>query len=420
MRTRSPSRSLLAWSCGITLAVGSLIGIVVAPATSADAASNVYLATCTSYFTAGASSTNDADITITDTSTTPGIADLTVAFPGGTTAESTRLHDYTGTTRWISADAQIVWNGVTSPAASFVWDVYPVTGAIEFSTGPFAAPTSAQPTPGLLTFHFQGDATIPPSPGPGYDTGLTVCQPRSDLAVSISHTGDFAAGQAGARSEIVVSNPSPYVSVGTTITAAATLPAELAQAVAEGGAVSMGGPGWTCDSATLRCTRFDLVQPGGSYPPIALLVDVPPGLTTPVTTTATLSQGAGDTNAANNTASDTADVAGYASSYTSKELRLVDAVGAFIGDPDRADVQRTGALFLAYLDGIIAGQGLTPPTFGSDWPWRAGQSASVTTVYSPADEAVVTATASRFSTDVPTLQRRGVLLVAYLIALPPR
>ena len=83
-------------------------------------------------------------------------------------------------------------------------------------------------------------------------------------------------------------------------------------------------------------------------------------------------------------------------------------------------MQRTGGLFLAYLDGLIVGQHLTPPTFGSDWPWSASRTASVTTVYTPAEEALVTATASRFSTDVPTLQRRGVLLIAYLIALPPR
>ncbi len=65
--------------------------------------------------------------------------------------------------------------------------------------------------------------------------------------------------------------------------------------------VSMTGTGWTCNLATLTCTRSDSLAPGASYPPILLVVNVPQNITANVTNTATVS-GGGDPNS--HTASD--------------------------------------------------------------------------------------------------------------------
>ncbi|HXH39019.1 MAG TPA: hypothetical protein VNN08_10355, partial [Thermoanaerobaculia bacterium] len=68
-------------------------------------------------------------------------------------------------------------------------------------------------------------------------------------------------------------------------------------------AVSMNGFGWTCDVATVKCTRSDALAGGASYPIIGLVVSVSVSAPASVTNTATVS-GGGDSNPANNTASD--------------------------------------------------------------------------------------------------------------------
>ena len=65
-----------------------------------------------------------------------------------------------------------------------------------------------------------------------------------------------------------------------------------------------GGTGWTVNSATLTATRSDALAAGGSYPPLTLTVNVAANAPASVTNTATVS-GGGETNTANDTASDT-------------------------------------------------------------------------------------------------------------------
>ncbi|MER7043866.1 right-handed parallel beta-helix repeat-containing protein [Streptomyces jumonjinensis] len=93
-----------------------------------------------------------------------------------------------------------------------------------------------------------------------------VVQPPS-LTVSKTHVGDFQAGEQGTYT-ITVGNAGPGPTDGTTVTVHDVLPMGLT-------AVSMTGTGWTCDVATLTCTRSDVLAAGASYPPITLVVDVP-------------------------------------------------------------------------------------------------------------------------------------------------
>ena len=65
----------------------------------------------------------------------------------------------------------------------------------------------------------------------------------------------------------------------------------------------MTGSGWTVNLSTLTATRSDLLAPGGSYPPLTVTVNVAANAAASVTNTATVS-GGGETNTANDTASD--------------------------------------------------------------------------------------------------------------------
>jgi hypothetical protein len=316
------------------------------------------------------------------------------------------LHSYTGTTRWVVEDARIQWDGVWSPPTAFEWVVHPEVGPLGFTTAPFAVPEGGPGDPGLIWWHFQGDATLP-----GFGTGETVCGRAPDLTVDLAHEGDFASGDPAAPLSIVVSNPSPFASAGTTALVNVQLPPQLGI-----GPVQMSGNGWSCSPGSRQCSRFDVLAPGAAYPPIDLRVSVPPALTASVTATVEL-LGGGDVTPANNVDQDLLTFSGYASGYTPSELALLDRVGAFLGVTERSEAQRTGGLFLAYLDGIIVAQGLTPPDFPSDWPWSPNALTGVRTDYTPEQEALVQATATRFSTDVPTLQRRGVLLLDLIIRL---
>jgi hypothetical protein len=71
--------------------------------------------------------------------------------------------------------------------------------------------------------------------------------------------------------------------------------------------IAISGVGWTCNLATLTCTRSDVLAPGASYPPIMLTVKVPKNIKKHFTNSATVS-GGGDPNS--HTANDPTRVEG--------------------------------------------------------------------------------------------------------------
>ena len=86
--------------------------------------------------------------------------------------------------------------------------------------------------------------------------------PGPDLAISKSHSGNFAQGQAGAGYTITVSNVGGAASSGT-VTVTDALPTGLT-------ATAISGTGWTCTLGTLTCTRSNSLASGGAYPAITL------------------------------------------------------------------------------------------------------------------------------------------------------
>jgi uncharacterized repeat protein (TIGR01451 family) len=127
----------------------------------------------------------------------------------------------------------------------------------------------------------------------------TVAASAPDLVVSKSHVGNFMAGQVGATYTIAVTNSGAVPTTGT-ITVVDTLPAALT-------ATGMSGSGWTCTVAAATCTRNDALSAGASFPPITLTVMVAGNAPASVTNSVTVS-GGGDTNPANNTATDLTNI----------------------------------------------------------------------------------------------------------------
>lgn len=122
-----------------------------------------------------------------------------------------------------------------------------------------------------------------------------VVEARPDLSVSKSHSGDFRQGQTGASYTITAGNEG-YAATSGTVSVTDELPNGLQ-------AAAFSGDGWTCDLASLTCTRADALPAGQSYPPLLLTVnvsaDAPPGMIN----TATVS-GGGEVITTNNTALD--------------------------------------------------------------------------------------------------------------------
>ena len=127
------------------------------------------------------------------------------------------------------------------------------------------------------------------------DLTIIVPPPVPDLAIRKSHFGSsFAPGGTGTYS-IDVQNIGKAPTSGT-ITVTDTLPAGLT-------ATSISGVAWTCTLATLTCTRSSSLQVSAPAETINVNVNVAPDAPSSVTNVATVA-GGGDTNPANNTASD--------------------------------------------------------------------------------------------------------------------
>ena len=104
------------------------------------------------------------------------------------------------------------------------------------------------------------------APGTPPDPWKPVPQP---LKISASHSPDtFAPGQVGDSLTLTVQNVSDTPTDGSTITMTDPIPTGLE-------ATSASGPGWACTgTATIRCTRNDVVAAHAAYPSITVTVNV--------------------------------------------------------------------------------------------------------------------------------------------------
>jgi uncharacterized repeat protein (TIGR01451 family) len=94
---------------------------------------------------------------------------------------------------------------------------------------------------------------------------------ESPITIAATHSpATFAPGEVGNTLTLTVTNESRQATDGSTVTVTDPIPAGLT-------ATAAGGNGWTCSgTATIRCTRADVLAPGASYPPITITVNVAP------------------------------------------------------------------------------------------------------------------------------------------------
>ncbi len=111
-----------------------------------------------------------------------------------------------------------------------------------------------------------------------------------NLSIAKTHAGNFTQGQQAATYSISVFN-----AVAATATAGTVA---VAEAIPNGETlVSMAGTGWFCASGV--CTRNDPLEPGGSYPPITVTVNVSPAAPPLVTNVAMVTGGGSPAASAN-------------------------------------------------------------------------------------------------------------------------
>ena len=119
-----------------------------------------------------------------------------------------------------------------------------------------------------------------------------------DLTITKNHVGNFRQGQTNAAYTLTVSNSGAGATGPTarTVTVTDTMP-QTGFTLA-----SISGDGWTCNNASISCTRSDALAVGTSYAPITVTVNVTSDAPTSLTNSATVSVD-GDINTANNSAS---------------------------------------------------------------------------------------------------------------------
>ena len=126
-------------------------------------------------------------------------------------------------------------------------------------------------------------------------TDATTISQMPDLTITKGHTGNFTQGEVGATYSITVTN-SGFAATTAAVSVTDTLPAALT-------ATAIAGTGWSCVLGTLTCTRSDALAVGSSYPVITLTVNVSQSAPASVTNSVAVS-GGGQTNTANDTATD--------------------------------------------------------------------------------------------------------------------
>jgi hypothetical protein len=91
------------------------------------------------------------------------------------------------------------------------------------------------------------------------------------LGLVITDSGNFTQAGTGAFT-LTVSNKGPIATNGSAVS--------VYDAVYNATATGLSGPGWNCSLSALRCSRYEVLQPGASFPPIIVNVSIPSNAST--------------------------------------------------------------------------------------------------------------------------------------------
>jgi endonuclease G len=191
-----------------------------------------------------------------------------------------------------------------APASGAVGDAIVITGtnftgasAVSFNgvSATFTVDSNTQITAIVPTNAASGPISVTASATAISSTSFIVSGSSADLAITKTHTGNFTQGDTADTYIISLANIGSIPSSGT-VTVNDLLPPGLT-------ATAISGDGWTTDLNSLTCTRSDALAAGATYPFISVTVSVATNAPNIITNVATVS-GGGETNLANDTASD--------------------------------------------------------------------------------------------------------------------
>ena len=208
---------------------------------------------------------------LVNTLTGPTIAGFTPA--SGAAGTSVVI---TGTNFYTSAylPLTVTFNGTAAASVT-------VNSAIQITA---VAPGGV--TAGPIVVTSLGDATA---------SATSFTLPVPDLTVTSAHAGSFTQADASDTYTLTVSNGGTAATSGT-VSVADSLPNGLT-------ATGLTGTGWTAAANHLSATRTDALAAGSSYPALTLMVSVSSTASASVTNSVAVS-GGGETNTANDTATD--------------------------------------------------------------------------------------------------------------------
>jgi LPXTG-site transpeptidase (sortase) family protein len=265
-----------------------------------------------------AKSTSTPNVTNTPTGTVATYS-ITVSNAASTgTATTVNVSDALPAGFTYAATVSVVLNGgATRPST-----VNPALGATNPTFGIFSIPGAGSV---VITFTVNIASTVAPGtynnpatgtyldptrltttasssvsyPGGGPDR-VSVGMP--DMTIGKSHVDPFVRGSTTSTYTLIASNVGGAATVGP-VTVTDPLPAGLTPTAAA-------GTGWTCPAPagqTVTCTRANALAAGASYPAITVTVTVLASAANSVVNVASVS-GGGETNIANNTASDPTNI----------------------------------------------------------------------------------------------------------------
>ena len=234
----------------------------------------------------------------------PGHYYLVQEASGGSVGSALPPPDATGTMNMSATHGKVAL--VENQTALAVANPVGGTGIADFvGYGSTTAYEGSGPTPAPSTttavFRANGGATDTDNNSADFTTGTPGPRNSSpgastpDLAIMLSHSGNFLQGDIGDTYTIIVTNVGTAASTGI-VTVIDTLPAGLT-------ATALSGTGWTATLGTLTGTRSDVLAARAAYPAITLTVSVSASAAASVTNSVAVS-GGGESNTANNTATD--------------------------------------------------------------------------------------------------------------------
>lgn len=168
------------------------------------------------------------------------------------------------------------------------------------------------------------------------------------LAITKSHTGNFAQNQQGATYTITVTNQAGAGPSAGQVTVTDTVPSGLTL-------VSLAGTGWSCSGNS--CNRSDVLASGSSYPAITATVNVAPTASSPQVNQATVSGGGSPTTSVNDS---TVITAGTPTLTVNRKTLNFGFKGTVVTSPQQVVVGFTGASGVAWTATPSAGITVTP------------------------------------------------------------